>query len=82
MHIIIIGGGLGGLCLAQGLKKEGISFSIFERDVSKDARRQGYRLRINLPGSAALRENLPENLWKLFEDTSAKTIFGLPKSTV
>ena len=67
---------MGGLCLAQGLRKEGISFSIFERDVSKDARRQGYRLRINPPGSAALKGNLPQNLWKLFEDTSAKTVFG------
>jgi 2-polyprenyl-6-methoxyphenol hydroxylase-like FAD-dependent oxidoreductase len=76
MHVIIIGGGLGGLCLAQGLKKEGISFSIFERDASKNARRQGYRLRINPDGSGALKANLPEIVWKLFQDTCAKNIFG------
>jgi 2-polyprenyl-6-methoxyphenol hydroxylase-like FAD-dependent oxidoreductase len=76
MHVIIIGGGLGGLSLAQGLKKEGISFSIFERDPSKNYRRQGYRLRINPDGSAALKANLPENIWKLFQDTCATTIAG------
>jgi 2-polyprenyl-6-methoxyphenol hydroxylase-like FAD-dependent oxidoreductase len=76
MHVIIIGAGLGGLSLAQGLKKEGISFSIFERDPSKNCRRQGYRLRINPDGSAALKSNLPDNIWKLFQDTCATTIAG------
>lgn len=76
MHVIIIGGGLGGLSLAQGLKKEGISFSIFERDPSRNYRRQGYRLRINPDGSAALKANLPDNIWKMFQDTCATTIPG------
>ena len=76
MHVIIIGGGIGGLCLAQGLKKEGISFSLFERDPGKNYRRQGYRLRINPDGSGALKANLPENVWKLFQNTCANNIFG------
>lgn len=48
-HIIIIGAGFGGLLLAHGLKKYGISFSIYERDSSPQARGQGYRIKI-FPG--------------------------------
>ena len=34
MQVIIIGAGLGGLCLAHGLKKAGIEVYVFERQVS------------------------------------------------
>jgi flavin-dependent dehydrogenase len=43
-HVLIIGAGLGGLTLAQGLRKKGISFDIFERDESPDARQQGWAI--------------------------------------
>lgn len=42
LHVLIIGAGLGGLTLAQGLRKQGISFQIFERDASAESRGQGY----------------------------------------
>ncbi|KAJ4420294.1 hypothetical protein N0V85_000643 [Neurospora sp. IMI 360204] len=42
LHVLIIGAGLGGLTFAQGLRKQGISFQIFERDTSAEARGQGY----------------------------------------
>src|ERR1700680_2324996 len=37
-HVAIIGGGIGGLCLAQGLKKARISVAVYERDHSRTAR--------------------------------------------
>jgi len=32
LHVIVIGGGIGGLCLAQGLKRAGMSVAVYERD--------------------------------------------------
>ena len=75
-RVIIIGAGLGGLSLAQGLKKANIPFRIFERDAGKDVRLQGYRLRINPDGAAALKATLPDDVWTLFQDTCAITSLG------
>jgi cation diffusion facilitator CzcD-associated flavoprotein CzcO len=44
LHVLIIGAGIGGLTLAQALRKQGISFEIFERDAKPGARGQGYAL--------------------------------------
>jgi salicylate hydroxylase len=57
-HVLIIGAGLGGLCLAQGLRKHGIPFTVFERDPSPNYRSQGYRVRIDSMGYEALKANL------------------------
>lgn len=70
-HVAIIGGGLGGLCLAQGLKQCGIPFDVFERDAALDSRSQGFRIRINADGQAALRHCLPPQLFELFKATCA-----------
>ncbi|OTA91349.1 hypothetical protein M434DRAFT_388951 [Hypoxylon sp. CO27-5] len=43
-HILIIGGGLGGLLLGQILRKNKISFEIFERDQSDNMRTQGWAI--------------------------------------
>jgi len=76
LHVLIIGGGVGGLCLAQGLKQSGISVAVYERDQSVHFRRQGYRLHINPDGSHALHDCLPEYLFKLFVATSGKPAMG------
>ncbi|PLN77494.1 FAD/NAD(P)-binding domain-containing protein [Aspergillus taichungensis] len=47
MHVLIVGGGLGGLSLAQCLRKQGISFEIFERDESAHSRFQGWAIAIH-----------------------------------
>ncbi len=69
LHVLIIGGGPGGLCLAQGLKKKGVSFDLYELDRSPTSRLQGYRVHINPTGSMALRQCLPEHLYQAFVDT-------------
>ncbi|KZB85483.1 FAD-dependent oxidoreductase [Amycolatopsis regifaucium] len=62
-RIAIIGGGTGGLCLAQGLRKAGVDVSVYERSRTRAERLQGYRVHINPQGSAALHECLPSELW-------------------
>jgi salicylate hydroxylase len=69
----IIGGGLGGLCLAQGLKKDGIDVRVFERDRTFTERLQGYRIHINPTGSRALSECLPEDLYQRFALTCGQS---------
>ncbi|KAI3332361.1 putative monooxygenase [Xylariaceae sp. AK1471] len=41
-HVLIAGAGLGGLALAQALRKQGISYEIFEREQSERERRPGW----------------------------------------
>ena len=68
MHlpVIIVGAGISGLSLAQGLAKEGIPFQVYDSDASLDARSQGYRFRISDDGIDALEENLtPEHFENL-----------------
>ncbi|KAI2781454.1 putative monooxygenase [Daldinia loculata] len=43
-HILIVGGGLGGLLLGQTLRKNKVSFEIFERDRSDNIRVQGWAI--------------------------------------
>ncbi|GAU70287.1 FAD-binding protein [Streptomyces sp. NBRC 110611] len=70
--VLVIGAGLGGLCLAQGLRKAGIPCAVFERDSSPEFRRQGYRLHIDSRGDGALRAVLPPHLHELFRATSGR----------
>jgi len=70
LHIMIVGGGIGGLCLAQGLKRNGVSVAVYERDQSPDARLQGYRLNIEPMGSRALHMCLPPTLWSVLIATA------------
>ncbi|MGW3199291.1 FAD-dependent oxidoreductase [Streptomyces sp. NPDC001118] len=78
-HVIIIGAGLGGLCLAQGLWRRGISFRVYERDASLTSRHQGYRIHIDTRGDDALRDVLPPELYRLFRATAG---VPLPRTPV
>ncbi|WP_067510092.1 NAD(P)/FAD-dependent oxidoreductase [Actinoplanes sp. TFC3] len=70
LHVIIAGAGVGGLCLAQGLRRHGISVAVYERDSSTQSRHQGYRLRIDEHGRTALAECLPAELNDLAHATA------------
>src|SRR3712207_5653872 len=72
-HVIIIGAGTGGLCLAHGLKTTGISVAIYERDRTRADGLQGYRVGIDPDGSRALHECLPPDLYDTFVATCART---------
>jgi 2-polyprenyl-6-methoxyphenol hydroxylase-like FAD-dependent oxidoreductase len=69
LHVLIIGGGVGGLALAQGLRRAGVSAAVYERDRSLTSRLQGYRVHISPGGSLALHECLPPPLFDAFDRT-------------
>ena len=77
LHVVIIGGGIGGLALAQGLRKSGVSVAVYERDGTRTDRVQGYRVHINPTGSAALHECLPPHLFDAFARTCGKPTKGI-----
>lgn len=65
-QILIIGAGLGGLALAQGLIRAGFDVTVFERDESPVSRDQGYRISIRSLGMHALAAVLtPEKMNRL-----------------
>jgi 2-polyprenyl-6-methoxyphenol hydroxylase-like FAD-dependent oxidoreductase len=71
LHVLIAGGGLGGLALAQGLLSHGHEVDVYERDDDM-TRRQGYYLTINGDGGEALRTVLPHDLFELYLDTARR----------
>jgi 2-polyprenyl-6-methoxyphenol hydroxylase-like FAD-dependent oxidoreductase len=77
LHVVIIGGGIGGLALAQGLKKSGVSVAVYERDRTRTDRVQGYRVHINPTGSKALHECLPAPLFAAFARTCGQPSNGI-----
>ncbi|ORX37240.1 hypothetical protein BD324DRAFT_625385 [Kockovaella imperatae] len=75
--VLIIGSGIGGLTLAQGLKRVNIPFAIYERDAAATARPQGYRIRIHGPALDDLEKCLEPSIYRQFEATAGKNVsFG------
>jgi 2-polyprenyl-6-methoxyphenol hydroxylase-like FAD-dependent oxidoreductase len=66
VRVAVAGGGLGGLCLAQGLHKQGVNVTVYERDAALTGRRQGYRLHLDARAGLALERCLPPELFQLF----------------
>ena len=70
IEVIIIGAGLGGICLAQNLKKNGIVSTVHERHHGPAYLAEGFWIEINDEGTAALRNCLSP---KHFEALMATT---------
>jgi salicylate hydroxylase len=77
LHVLVIGGGIGGLTLAQGLRKSGVRVAVYERDRTATDRLQGYRVHINPAASLALHECLPPALFDAFARTCGKPSTGI-----
>jgi 2-polyprenyl-6-methoxyphenol hydroxylase-like FAD-dependent oxidoreductase len=69
LRVAVAGGGLGGLCLAQGLLKAGVDVTVYERDASLAVRRQGYRLHVDARAGQALEQCLPPESFAVFQAT-------------
>jgi 2-polyprenyl-6-methoxyphenol hydroxylase-like FAD-dependent oxidoreductase len=74
-RVLIIGAGLGGLTLAQGLRAAGVDVAVHERDRHRTDRLSGYRIHISPKGSEALHESLPAEVYQRFLDNT-----GLPST--
>ncbi len=70
MKVGVVGAGIGGLCLAQGLLRAGLEVTVYERDQAVDSGGQGYRLHID--AGPALRACLPPDLYQLCVATSGQ----------
>jgi 2-polyprenyl-6-methoxyphenol hydroxylase-like FAD-dependent oxidoreductase len=71
-HVLVIGAGTGGLCLAHGLRRAGISVAVYERHRHSGEGLIGYRVGIGPTGSRALRDCLPPQLFATFLATCAR----------
>ncbi|KAF2792276.1 FAD/NAD(P)-binding domain-containing protein [Melanomma pulvis-pyrius CBS 109.77] len=69
--ILIVGAGIAGLTLAQGLRLRSIPFRLFER-YPRSHRSQGHRFRISKDGQTALASVLSPDLQTLLRNTAAE----------
>jgi 2-polyprenyl-6-methoxyphenol hydroxylase-like FAD-dependent oxidoreductase len=70
MKVIVIGGGIGGLCLAQALRRDRVDVEVYERDRAVGSRWEGYRIHVNPAGARALHACLPAAGWATFRATA------------
>jgi 2-polyprenyl-6-methoxyphenol hydroxylase-like FAD-dependent oxidoreductase len=71
MNVVIVGAGLAGPLLAQGLNQVGIDVALYEREAA-DQPSQGYRIHIAPEGDLALRTCLPSGHYDQVMATSGK----------
>jgi 2-polyprenyl-6-methoxyphenol hydroxylase-like FAD-dependent oxidoreductase len=79
LRVVVIGGGIGGLCLAQGLRKAGVSVAVFERGERhpRSSWQQGYQIHINAAGSRALADCLPPAVRDTFATQALQPTSGV-----
>ncbi|KAI0432045.1 putative monooxygenase [Xylaria sp. FL1042] len=81
-HVLIAGAGLSGLALAQVLRKAGVSFEIFERDETADARAQGWAIALHGPLLADLKASMPEDIGPIDQTNHLIPLDHLPAQFV
>lgn len=69
MRAIVVGAGLGGLCVANGLVKAGVDVEVLEAQEQIRDTRQGYRINVNAAGHEALRACLDDEHFAAYERT-------------
>jgi 2-polyprenyl-6-methoxyphenol hydroxylase-like FAD-dependent oxidoreductase len=72
----IAGGGIGGFALALALQKKGIRSVVFEKDISIDARHQGYGLTLQQGGRALKALGIIDTLRSESQSSSSHFIFN------
>ncbi|MGC5013973.1 FAD-dependent oxidoreductase [Streptosporangium sp. DT93] len=70
LDVLVIGGGIGGLALAQALLPSGVNVQVYEREHEASGWVRGYRIHLNQAGARALHRCLPPPLWEAFLATS------------
>jgi 2-polyprenyl-6-methoxyphenol hydroxylase-like FAD-dependent oxidoreductase len=67
MRAVVVGAGLGGLCMAHGLHKAGVDVEVLEAHDGIHDFDQGYRININAAGHNALRTCLADEHFEAYE---------------
>src|ERR1700676_3543803 len=74
IHIVVIGGGIGGLCLAQNLKKNGLHVAVYERNHGRTHLAEGFWIEVNREGVVALRKCLTSKHFDALMATGRPTV--------
>jgi salicylate hydroxylase len=77
LEVLVIGGGIGGLSLAQRLKREGVRVAVYERERMPTDRLQGYQIHLNPSGCRALHACLPPELFGAFVAAAGAPLRGV-----
>jgi salicylate hydroxylase len=72
--IVVIGAGIGGLCLAQNLKKNGLHVAVYERNHGGTYLAEGYWIEVNREGIVSLRECLTSRHFDALMATGRRTV--------
>ncbi|KAF8853187.1 FAD/NAD(P)-binding domain-containing protein [Acephala macrosclerotiorum] len=79
IHVLIIGAGITGLLIAQGLKAAGIKYTIFESSPSKDTRTREWTLGVHYAGTD-LESLLPAPLYSRLREAYTDPYHVFPSS--
>jgi len=71
-RILVAGGGVGGLTLAQALHHAGVDVVVYEQDPTPRTRNQGYRIHLDPSGNAALVACVPPDVLAVLRRTSGR----------